>query len=262
MVKRALIYSSEIRGNRTEHLRSIFVSTYGILFLGTPHRGSDLAAWGSRLGAICRAVVPTGVVDTSPSLVKALEKDNETLQNIDRQFIQLISRFHVYFFHEGKPSALGKGAAMRFVVEEDSASPTVCHLPQFHSLKPFPLNILQAATYINYWHRQAMLSQISVQVQDVERAVIQADHSHMCKFENDGAPGFDLVAEGIQRYAGGAPALIASRWDAERAERLAKKKGDIEEIQIGKSCTVVGWEIDHVAANFSNTSLHCNAMIS
>lgn len=80
-----------------------------------------------------------------------------------------------------------------------------------------------------------MLTRICVQVQDVERAVIQADHSHMCKFENDGAPGFDLVAEGIQRYAGEAPAKVALRWDAERAERLAKKKGDIEEILPGKS---------------------------
>ena len=41
----------------------------------------------------------------------------------------------------------------------------------------------------------------------------------MCKFENDGAPGFDLVAEGIQRYADEAPDFITGRWEAEKRER-------------------------------------------
>lgn len=188
VVKRALIYSSEIRGNYTEHLRSVFVSTYGILFLGTPHKGSDIAEWGSRLEWICGAVMPKKFIDSQPQLVDALKKDNETLQNIDRQFIQLTSRFHIYFFHESKPTNL-KGT-LRFIVDEESASPNI---------------------------------------QDVERAGIQADHSHMCKFETDGAPGFDLVAEGIQRYAGEAPATIVSRWTSEMAERDAKKRSEIQE---------------------------------
>ena len=193
VVKRALIYSSEISGNRTEHLRSIFVSTYGILFLGTPHKGADLAQWGSRLEDICKAVMPSKVIDSNDTLVKALKTENETLQNIDRQFMQIIARFHVFFFHEGKPTDL-KGA-MKFIVDETSAAPTV---------------------------------------QDVERAVIQADHSHMCKFEDEDAPGFDLVADALQRYAGDAPALTAPRWDSEKAGRFAKKKAEIEEIIPGE----------------------------
>ena len=193
VVKRALIYSSEIRGNYTEHLRSIFVSTYGILFLGTPHKGSDLAKWGSRLEAICRAVMPKRAVDSNDNLVNALKSNNETLQNIDRQFIQIINRFHVFFFHEGKPTKLPH--TYDFIVDEESASPTI---------------------------------------QDVERAVIQEDHSHMCKFENDAAPGFDLVAEGIQRYAGESPGVIAKRWEAERTERIADKTAQVEELMPGK----------------------------
>lgn len=189
VVKRALIYSSEIRGIYTEHLRSIYVSTFGILFLGTPHKGSDVAEWGSRLEWICSVALPSKLVDTQPQLVDALKKNNETLQNIDRQFIQLMNRFHVYFFHEGKPTNL-KGT-LKYIVDEVSASPTV---------------------------------------QDVERASIQADHSHMCKFESDGAPGFDLVAEGIQRYAGEAPAIISGRWDEEKKARLAQKQAAVEEL--------------------------------
>ena len=193
VVKSALIYSSEIRGNNTEHLRSIFVSTYGILFLGTPHQGSDVAEWGSRLEWICGAVLPSKVMDSQPQLVDALKKNNETLQVIDRSFIQIMHRFHIFFFHEGKPTKLG--THLRFIVDEASASPTV---------------------------------------QDVERAAIQADHSHMCKFENMEAPGFDLVVEAILRYASAAPDMIKSRWTEEEAASSARRQAMIQEIFPGE----------------------------
>lgn len=70
-------------------------------------------------------------------------------------------------------------------------------------------------------------------VQDVERAGIQADHSHMCKFENDNAPGFDLVAEGIQRYAEAAPATVKTRWDTEKEERLMLNRAAAAEFAPG-----------------------------
>ena len=198
VVKRALIYSSEIRGVHTEHLRSVYVSTFGILFLGTPHKGSDVAQWGSRLEWICNVALPSKVVNSQPQLVDALKKNNETLQVIDRQFVQIMNRFHVYFFHEGKPTNLG--GTLKYIVDEESASPTV---------------------------------------QDVERASIQADHSHMCKFESDAAPGFDLVAEGIQRYAGEAPAVIAPRWVQEMDARVALKKATVEELMPGTAASIL-----------------------
>ena len=189
VVKRALIYSSELRGYHTEHLRSIYVSTYGILFLGTPHRGADMAVWGSQLQWIFSVVLPKKVVDSEPQLLQALVTNSETLQNIDRHFYQILPRFHIYFFHEGKPTNL-KGT-LRFIVGEDSASPNV---------------------------------------HDVERASIQQDHVHMCKFENENSPGFDLLTEGIQRYAGAAPAIIHSRWDTERADKRRRREAELTEL--------------------------------
>lgn len=174
IVKRALIYSIGVRGNYTEHLRSIFISTYGIMFLGTPNSVSDLTKWNSFLEAICNATMPLEAIN-----INVLKANNKTQLNIDHDFRQILQGFHLYCFHEGKPTVM-KGGKPAIIVDEESASPTVM---------------------------------------GVERAVIQADHNHMCKFESDSSYGFDLVAEGIQRFSSEAPVTIAARWDAEKATR-------------------------------------------
>lgn len=153
-------------------------------------------------------MIPGRLLDTRRDLIDDLKRNNETLQVIDRQFMEILARLHVFFFHEGLPTKVG--TAFQFVsllavsdlhrwvlillqiVDEDSASPTV---------------------------------------PDVERAVIQADHSHMCKFEDDNATGFDLVAEGIQRYAEQAPSVVAGRWEAEKKERGVRMDADMMEMR-------------------------------
>ncbi|KAL9110389.1 MAG: hypothetical protein Q9227_005120 [Pyrenula ochraceoflavens] len=158
VVKRCLIYCRNVRHAHTERLRSVYVSTYGILFLGTPHNGAEMARWASLLQSICATMLPKKFFETSPHLIEALKSNNETLQNINRLFIDIVSRFQVYFFHESKPTDL-KGTR-QVIVEEDSAAPVI---------------------------------------EGVERMGIERDHSHMCKFEDENAPGFDVVAEAIMR---------------------------------------------------------------
>ena len=121
IIKRALIHASEISGPYTNHLRSVYVSTYGIIFLGTPHLGIDVSQWGSQLEKICGATLRNTSVGDQPYLINVLKTNNETLQNIDRQFAQLTNRFHIFYFHEGKPTNIE--GVERYVVDEESASP-------------------------------------------------------------------------------------------------------------------------------------------
>ncbi|EXJ85692.1 hypothetical protein A1O1_06060 [Capronia coronata CBS 617.96] len=199
VVKRCLIYCQSIRHHQhTERLRSIYVSTYGILFMGTPHNGSNLAKWGSLLQKVCAAAFPKKFLDSSPQLVQALQANNETLQNINRLFIEIIGRFHVYFFYESKPTDL-KGTR-EFVVEEDSAAPLI---------------------------------------EGVERMGIEKDHSHMCKFEGESSPGYDVVAAAIQRYASDSQALIKSRWDEENRIAVLLRQAAAREL-LGDSIFQMG----------------------
>jgi len=102
-----LAYSASRTSANIKHLHSIFVSTYGILFLGTPHNGSDrahLARVGQRM---IKTLAPRKIVDTDNQLLAALEKGSETLQNITDQFAPLMKQFHIFFFWEQHKTDLG-----------------------------------------------------------------------------------------------------------------------------------------------------------
>ncbi|KAJ5648210.1 hypothetical protein N7490_004582 [Penicillium lividum] len=189
VVKRALIYCRSLSNERTEHLRSIYVSTFGILFLGTPHNGSDIAKWGLLLHNICNAVLPKKFMESSPQLIQALRTNNETLQNINSLFADIMSRFHIYFFHETRSTDLR--GTREIIVDETSAAPYI---------------------------------------EGVERMGIEADHSHMCKFDDENAAGYEVVAEALLRYSRQAPALIGDRWIAERTTRTMEMKAKAREI--------------------------------
>lgn len=69
-----------------------------------------------------------------------------------------------------------------------------------------------------------------------ERMVIERDHSHMCKFETENAPGYDVVAEALMRYAEEAPGTIAQRWGEETRIRELEKQEEAREILQGSVC--------------------------
>lgn len=121
LVKRALLYSNDLRSSQHEDYRSIYVATYGLVFLGTPHTGSDLAAWGTMLQAMSDAVVPRTFFQSESVLLRTLKRDNETLQNINIHFLDIYQRFKILMAHENHKSDL-KGTRM-LIVDAHSASP-------------------------------------------------------------------------------------------------------------------------------------------
>ncbi|EFQ31780.1 LipA and NB-ARC domain-containing protein [Colletotrichum graminicola M1.001] len=121
LVKRALLYSNDVRDKNQEDARSIFVSTYGIIFLGTPHTGSDMATWGLVLQKMADAIAPRKVFESESVLLKTLKKDNETLENINNHFLDVYQRFQIHMAHENHKTDV-KGTKM-LVVDAKSASP-------------------------------------------------------------------------------------------------------------------------------------------
>ncbi|KAL8376726.1 hypothetical protein RB595_007715 [Gaeumannomyces hyphopodioides] len=121
LVKRALLYSNDLQNKDQEPLRSIYVSTYGIVFLGTPHTGSNLAVWGTVLQAMSDAVVPKGIFETESVLLRTLKKDNETLQAINNHFLDIYQRFRIHMVHENFKTPI-KGHKI-LVVDANSAGP-------------------------------------------------------------------------------------------------------------------------------------------
>lgn len=121
IVKRALIYSASRTGPMVEHIRSIYVSTYGIVFFGTPHQGSGKANLASFAQRMVNALVPSGIVDTDSQLVGALKESSEVLQDITDNFVSMMKRFRICFFWEQEKTDLG--VKWDYIVTESSAAP-------------------------------------------------------------------------------------------------------------------------------------------
>jgi hypothetical protein len=79
--------------------KNISESTIGIIFLGTPHRGSEKATYGKVL-----ATVATGLLNKPPPrLVQALQENSGALMRLTTDFRFQLPNYQVYSFYETKP---------------------------------------------------------------------------------------------------------------------------------------------------------------
>jgi len=121
LVKKALAYSSTRTSKNVEHLYSIFVSTYAILFFGTPHHGVSTRSWLPM--EQCKSSLAVAPSQSDSQLLSAIETNSETLQAITDQFSSLMKQFHIFFFWEERESKIHGRKA--YVVEESSAAPII-----------------------------------------------------------------------------------------------------------------------------------------
>jgi hypothetical protein len=121
VVKKALLFSQELQLVEQQHYRSLFVSTYAIIFLGTPHNGSDIAKWGHVVEAAINIAVPQKLFATESRLLKSLKKDNGELQDINRQFANICGRFKMHMVHENHKTDIK--TTKQIIVDSESACP-------------------------------------------------------------------------------------------------------------------------------------------
>lgn len=84
------------RQDRTPGFSDISTSTRGIVFFGTPHRGSDLAKW---LGMLT-AITSTATRTPNPAFVQTLQANSGELLKVSQDFQSLAKEYAIVSFYE------------------------------------------------------------------------------------------------------------------------------------------------------------------
>jgi len=79
--------------------KAIQDATLGILFFGTPHRGSDKATYGKVLATVAQKLSHR----PSPRLIKALETNSDVLLRLTSDFKFQLPRYRIVSFYEQRP---------------------------------------------------------------------------------------------------------------------------------------------------------------
>ena len=88
------------RADYQHHFQGLFEHTSGVVFMGTPHRGSTWAPWGT----LARNLAKYALQSPSTSALGSFEVDSAALQLIADEFSAMIGReLKVFSFREVKP---------------------------------------------------------------------------------------------------------------------------------------------------------------
>ena len=82
---------------RESRYGALLQATSGVIFMGTPHRGADIAYWGKVLGKLANLPL-MGSIRTE--LLKELQPKSVTLGEICSQFVERGSKLQIYSFYE------------------------------------------------------------------------------------------------------------------------------------------------------------------
>ena len=103
----ALIHSHVATAQHLPHHRSVKISTYGILFFGTPHQGGEGVAWGKRAARIASIYV-----NTNTRILHHLERDSEWLQRQLQEYASISNSFVTKFAYETYPTPIFAGGSL------------------------------------------------------------------------------------------------------------------------------------------------------
>lgn len=99
LLKEVLRRAWQARSYELGGYADVFQSTKGIIFMGTPHRGSDYAPWAITLRGIASAIG----FDASDKILRDLRADSGILELLRTDFGQMLREesFQVWSFVEG-----------------------------------------------------------------------------------------------------------------------------------------------------------------
>jgi hypothetical protein len=103
--RKALIQSNSATKAHLHDHKAIHLSTYGIIFLGTPHQGVE----GVNLALIILGIQSI-YSQTKTSILKHLQRDSEFLQSQLSTYASISGNFDTKFFYEAYPTQIIGGA--------------------------------------------------------------------------------------------------------------------------------------------------------
>ncbi|KAL4963063.1 uncharacterized protein BDV14DRAFT_202312 [Aspergillus stella-maris] len=108
-----IVKEAYMQGQNDERYEHIVKSISAILFLATPHRGSNLAA-------VLNRVLEATWLSNSKVYISELSSDSLTLQKLNEQFRHIAPRLDIVSFYETQPTPI-KGARV-MILEKDSST--------------------------------------------------------------------------------------------------------------------------------------------
>lgn len=205
-----MAYSASRTSKSVQHLHSIYVSTFAILFLGTPHDGGNKVKLASISRRMIETLVPSKIVDTEGQLLDALPEGSEVLQNITDVFVPLMKDFRIFFFWEQEKTNMR--------VTQD-----------YVRLSMLLLRNGKETRGSDTWQVVDQSSAAPI-LDNTERAGLPYDHRNMCKFESQNSSGYKLVVAALKRYSQEAPEVISRRWKHAVDMLNAKRMQEADEL--------------------------------
>lgn len=103
-----------VRAKNHERLSSVGLNTEAVIFLGTPHRGSDLTQWGHSAAKALR------VLGSNPFVFEGIQYDALPLRNLHTEFIGAYGQsLGIVNFFEERPTRFFQ---FGFLILEDFVS--------------------------------------------------------------------------------------------------------------------------------------------
>jgi hypothetical protein len=121
LLKKALAYSARCTSSQVYHCYSIYLSTYAILFFGTPHTNISQSGWANLQSISIRN--PDSSLSAVGKCLTASASDLDAFNLVTAEFAPLMKQFYIFFFWEEIQTNFGSRS--RFVVEQSSAAPII-----------------------------------------------------------------------------------------------------------------------------------------